>query len=94
MVGHYAAAGGGLLIGQNLPDSAEADFEATPPVPWGSPGEAPDNREGHDTWLIKTHADGTGELITWGGLQPFTATYPRDFITDAWMVGSPTTQRP
>jgi hypothetical protein len=86
LIGQYAAVGHGLLIGQNLPDSAESDFEASPPIPWGSPGETPDNQEGHDTWLISTTAAGTGELITWGGLQPFTAEYPGTFITDAWMV--------
>lgn len=85
-IGHYAALGHGLLIGQNLPDSAESDFEATPPIPWGSSGEVPDQREGHDTWLILTHATGAGEMITWGGLQPFTASYLADFVTDAWII--------
>lgn len=85
-IGHYAPVSHGLLIGQNLPASAESDFEADPPIPWGSPGEVPDNQDGHDTWLIVTHADGSGELITWGANQPFTASYPGTFITDAWMI--------
>lgn len=85
-IGHYAPLGHGLLIGQNLPDSAESDFEASPPIPWGSPGEVPDSQEGHDTWVILTHANASGELITWGGLQPFSSTYLKEFVTDAWMV--------
>ena len=85
-IGHYAPACNGLLIAQSLPDSAESDFEASPPVPWGSPGEVPDQQEGHDTWLARTHADGTGEMVTWGALQPFTASYPGTFITDAWAL--------
>lgn len=83
---NYAPQAHGLLIGQNLSDSAEPDFEAHPPIPWGSHGEVPDNQEGHDTWYILGHADGTGELITWGGLQPFTVTYRKEFITDAWII--------
>jgi len=82
----YAPLANGLLIGQNLPDSAETDFEAHPPIPWGSPGEVPDNQEGHDTWYILGHSDGSGELITWGGLQPFTSSYRQQFITDAWII--------
>jgi hypothetical protein len=85
-IGHYAPIGHGLLVGQNLPDSAESDFQASPPIPWGSPGETPDNQEGHDTWLIATHADASGEMITWGGLEPFTSTYLNDFATDAWII--------
>jgi hypothetical protein len=77
---------GGVLIGQSLPDSAETDFEATPPIPWGSAGEVPDQREGHDTLLIKTHADGSGEFVTWGALQPFTSTYFRDFVSECWII--------
>ena len=77
----------GLLIGQSLPETAEQDFEAHPPSPWGSPGETPDKQEGHDTWYIAGHADGSGEMVTWGGLQPFTPEYRTGrFITDAWLI--------
>ena len=82
----YATSAAGLLIGQNLPDSAERDFEAEPQVAWGSPGETPDNQEGHDTWYIAGHSDGTGEVITWGARQPFTEGYRRNFVTDAWII--------
>jgi len=86
LMDNYAPAAHGLLIGQNLPDSAESDFETHPPIPWGSPGEVPDNQEDHDTWYILGHEDGSGELITWGGLQPFTVSYRENFITDAWII--------
>ena len=83
---NYAPEATGLLVGQNLPASAESDFEAHPPIPWGSPGEVPDGNEGHDTWYAAGHVDGSGELITWGGLQPFTVEYRQRFITDAWII--------
>ena len=83
----YAPKAHGLLIGQSLPETAEQDFEAHPPSPWGSPGETPDKQEGHDTWYIAGHADGSGEMVTWGGLQPFTPEYRTGrFITDAWLI--------
>jgi hypothetical protein len=83
----YAQDFNGLLLGLELDDDAESDFEASPPIPWGSsPGDTPDPQEGHDTWLIKLHADGSGSLITWGGLQPFTLDFRQQNITDAWAI--------
>ena len=84
---YFASLGSGCLVGQLLPATAESDFEATPPIPWGSPGEVPDNQEGHDTWYVKGTGDGAGFMITWGALQPFTLEYRTGgFITDAWII--------
>lgn len=83
----FAPQASGLLVAQRLPIQAEADFEANPQVPWGSPGEVPDQKAGHDTWYVKGSADGSGFMITWGALQPFTARYRTGgFITDAWII--------
>jgi hypothetical protein len=84
---YFASLGYGALIGQLLPATAESDFEASPPIPWGSPGETPDNQEGHDTWYVKGTGDGAGIMVTWGALQPFTLEYrTAGFITDAWII--------
>jgi hypothetical protein len=83
----YAQQQDGLLVGVLLDDDAEANFEATPPVPWGSSGETPDPNDGHDTYLIKTHADGSVTLITWGADQVATAEFLADNVTDAWAFG-------
>jgi hypothetical protein len=78
----------GLLIGVILDDDAEANFEATPPIPWGSANETPDPNEGHDTYLIQTHADGSIGLITWGAIQLCTPAFVAKNVTDAWAFGT------
>jgi hypothetical protein len=78
----------GLLIGVVLDDDAEANFEATPPIPWGSANETPDPNDGHDTYLIKTHANGEIELITWGANQLCTPEFVASNVTDAWAFGT------
>jgi hypothetical protein len=45
----------------------------------------PNASDGHDTLLIITGADGSGSLVTWGGVQPFTPEF-RAQITDAWII--------
>ena len=85
----YAQQFGGVLVAQALPASAESDFEAVPQIPWGSPGEVPDQSEDHDTLLIKTNADGSGSMVTWGALQPFTSDYFEKFVTDCWVILDP-----
>lgn len=63
---------GAVLMGQCLPDNAEQDFEAQPPVPWTiDAGDPADPNEGHDTAFCKYDAT-LGWSITWGGVQPFT----------------------
>lgn len=80
----YAPIAGGLLIGIQLYDTAQADFQNH--IAWGSNNEQPDPQLGHDTWLIKTGADGGGALITWGAVQPFTLNFRQHNITDAWLI--------
>lgn len=62
----------GCLIGQSLPDDAESDFNAQPPVPWDiTATDQPDPNEGHDTVFAKYDtAVRTGDEVTWGALQP------------------------
>lgn len=83
---YYAPMFGGAVVGQALPNSAIQDFEASPPVPWGQANENPNPDEGHDTLYIAFHDDGSGEMVTWGGLQPITNNYINRFATDAWVT--------
>ena len=69
----------GLVIDGN---QAISDFQAQPKIPWDVMATAQD---GHDTLLIITNEDGSGSLVTWGGVQPFTAAF-RAQITDAWII--------
>ena len=83
----YAVELNGLLMGVQLDDDAEQDFEAVPPVPWGSLAtDTPDPNMGHDILFIKYSADGTAAVVTWGGLQAVTAEFLRDNVTDAWAI--------
>jgi hypothetical protein len=62
---------GGVLVGQCLPDDAESDFEAQPQIPWTiDAGDPADPNEGHDT-VWSDYTSGDGDMVTWGGLQPF-----------------------
>ena len=61
---------------------AIADFNATPRKPWDQMGFT----DGHDTLGIQTHADGSGTLVTWGGLQPYTADFRAKHFQDAWVI--------
>jgi outer membrane biosynthesis protein TonB len=82
----YANTFNGALVGQILDDDAETDFEASPPIAWGSKNEHPDPSEGHDTLLIQGDGQGGGAEVTWGGLQPFTAFYRANNWTDVWVI--------
>jgi hypothetical protein len=79
----FAQTGRGVILGLSL-DAQEAvgDFNTTPRTPWNSMAQT----DGHDTLLIQTHADGSGALITWGGVQPFTLFFRETNITDAWII--------
>ena len=86
-INQYAYDFNGVLLGVSLDDDAETDFEASPPIAWGStPGDTPDPTMGHDILLVKYHLDGSGTGVTWGGLENFTPTFRADNITDAWAV--------
>lgn len=69
----------GLVIDGN---QAISDFNQSPKVPWAA---MPNASDGHDTLLIITNGDGSGSLVTWGGVQPFTPEF-RAQITDAWII--------
>ena len=69
----------GLIIDGN---QAISDFQTSPRTPWGA---MPNASDGHDTLLIITNTDGSGSLVTWGAVQPFTPDF-RSQITDAWII--------
>lgn len=69
----------GLVIDGN---QAISDFDANPKVPWDAMGQS----DGHDTLGIITHADGSGSLVTWGGVQPYTLAFRQTNITDRWVI--------
>lgn len=77
----------GVICGLQLTDDAEADFEATPPVPWQvTPADQPDPAAGHDTLLVKYNPTG-GTLVTWGGLQDFLMDFETGGgFTDCWVI--------
>lgn len=79
----FAQVSNGALVGLII-DGNEciADFQANPKIPWPA---MPDASDGHDTLLIITNTDGSGSLVTWGGVQPFTPEF-RAQITDAWII--------
>jgi hypothetical protein len=86
----YAANSSGLLCGLLLyGDEPEPqsmlDFQNH--VPWGTNNESPNPQLGHDTWLIKTHADGGLAVVTWGGIQEVTLSFRQKNITDVWAFG-------
>jgi hypothetical protein len=62
--------------------TAQGDFSWIPKTPWPA---MPGAKDGHDVLLIKTHADGSGALVTWAEVQPFLAEF-RAQITDAWVI--------
>jgi hypothetical protein len=82
----YATVFGGLLMGVQLSTNAQAQFETSPRTPWGQPGESPDPSMGHDILFILYNADGTAGVITWGGVQPVTAEFLAQFVTDCWAI--------
>lgn len=74
----------GAIIGLVIDgQTASDDFESTPRRPWDAMANP---RDGHDVLLIKSDLDGSGALITWGGVQPFTAAFRATNITDAWVI--------
>jgi len=84
----YAQDFNGLLLAIVLDADSEAEFQASPPIPWGGlPADAtPDPSLGHDVWLIQTHADGSIGVITWAAIQQATPEFRQLNITDAWAI--------
>ena len=62
--------------------TAISDFQTSPKTPWGP---MPNASDGHDVLLISTYANGNGEFVTWGAVQPFWEQF-RVQITDAWII--------
>jgi len=79
----YAQTFKGIVLGLVIDgDKCITDFQASPKVPWDTMGKD----DGHDTLGIITHADGSGALVTWGGVQPYTLGFRQNNITDAWVI--------
>ena len=79
----YAPIGHGLILGLVIDGPvAQTDFEAVPRKHWSRM----ERKDGHDVLLIKTGADGSGAVVTWGGIQPFTLSFREHNITDAWII--------
>ena len=73
----------GLCVGQGLDGMiAGTDFDASPRIPWDSM----DMPDGHDTLTIITHTDGSGACVTWGSVQPYTASYRQTNWQDRWVI--------
>jgi hypothetical protein len=73
----------GGIVGQGLDGTtASNDFESTPRIPWSPMPQV----DGHDTLVIVTHADGSGSMVTWGGVQPYTLPYREQNWQDRWTV--------
>ena len=72
----------GVCAGLSINDAtAQAAFTA------GQPWDAMTNPNGgHDVLIVKTGTDGSGELVTWGRLQPFTAAFRQANVVDAWVI--------
>lgn len=72
----------GVIVGLSINDQqASEDFVSH--QPWDAMTNV---NAGHDVLGIITHADGTGEVVTWGTLQPYTAAFRSTNFQDAWVV--------
>lgn len=79
----FAPVGHGVILGLMIdPLVSQQDFDDFPRKPWDEMAPV----DGHDTLLIQTHADGSGALVTWGSVQPFTLKFRQNNITDAWII--------
>jgi hypothetical protein len=74
----------GAIVGLSIDgNQAIQDFDSSPKVPWAA---MPNAVDGHDVLLEITHTDGSGSVITWGGVQPFTAGFRQTNFQDAWVI--------
>jgi hypothetical protein len=81
MIDWFAQQFRGVVLGLQLTGPlAISEFEQK--IPWSAMPLV----DGHDTLLEITHADGSGSLITWGGVQAFDVAFRNTNITDAWVV--------
>jgi hypothetical protein len=73
----------GVLLGLAIDGQvASNDFNMFPRHPWDAMAKI----DGHDVLGIVTHADGTGALVTWGGLISYTLAFRQTNITDVWVI--------
>lgn len=73
----------GGCVGMTVdPVAAGNDFEQSPRRPWDAMGAF----GGHDTLVVITHADGSGALVTWGAVQPYTLAFRQQNWTDRWVI--------
>jgi hypothetical protein len=73
----------GGCVGQGLDGTiASNDFNASPRIPWDTMAQT----DGHDTLVIETHADGSGAMVTWGGVIGYTAGYRKTNWQDRWVI--------
>lgn len=80
----------GVLLGVELNDQAEQQFEND--QPWNvGPGDEPDPNEGHDIAVVKYGQPGL-EVVTWGALQHTTIRWDEaeEQVWDAWIFGTTT----
>lgn len=73
----------GAILGLAIDGAkAQQEFSIWPKVPW----TAMPKQDGHDTLGIITHSDGSGSLITWGAVQPYTLGFRQTNWTDMWVI--------
>lgn len=73
----------GCLLGLSIDGMLASQlFDDYPRKPWNVMAMA----DGHDTLGLITHSDGSGALITWGGVQPYTLEFRNTNITDRWVI--------
>ena len=72
----------GIILGLAIDaNKAGSDFNRVPRV-W----DAMAKLDGHDVLGIVTHADGSGALVSWGGLVQYTLAFRQTNITDRWVI--------
>lgn len=72
----------GVIVGSAINDQrAVEDFQSH--TPWDAMLDADG---GHDTLIVKTASDGSGEVVTWGGLQGYTAAFRDTNMQDFWVI--------
>ena len=72
----------GVLVGIFF-DGQQAIKDFNMHIPWDA---MPNGSDGHDTLGIITKADGSGSLVTWGGLQAYTPAFRTTNFQDAWVI--------
>lgn len=77
---------GGVYIGFQVQQDAIADFDAVPRIPWTS-GLL--TQDGHAVVVHAANADGSGSVLTWGGVQPFKRSWWNQCVDEAYALIGP-----